>query len=203
PAIGRGFTEEDDAPNSTGAVMITDGLWRRRFGADPGVLGRTLRVDGVERPIVGVLPRDFVFGNRTADLFMTARFDPANVNTGNFNFNGIARLAPGVDMAAATNEVTRLAFEIPDRFAGPIQRSMLEQAQFTGDVHPFMQDVVEDVGSSLWVLFGMVGLVLIVACANVANLFLVRAESRQREVAVRTALGAGRGAIAREFVLES
>jgi predicted permease len=201
PVAGRDFSEADDQPGASGTVMLTWPAWQRWFGGESAI-GRTLRVDGVAHEIIGILPRDFIFVGPDVQLFLPRQFDRADVNVGSFNDIGIARLRPGVTFAQAEAEITRLGYEIPDVYPGSISRSMLVDAQFAGQVHALKEDVVEDIGRVMWVLFGTVGIVLLIACANVANLFLVRAEARHREVAVRTALGGSRASIARDSVIE-
>lgn len=202
-ALGRTFSAEDDAPGAAETVLIGHGYWERRFGSDPAVLGRTLTVNGRTMEIVGVLPRDFRFMSRDPDVWLPFRFDPATVTVGNFSYQAIGRLAEGATLAQANADVDRMIPLATERFPGGINRGMLEQARFAAYVRPLKQDVVGDVGEVLWVLLGTVGMVLLIACANVANLFLVRAEGRQREMALRTALGAGRGRIAGELLMES
>lgn len=203
PARGRTFTEEDDTPASPETVILGHGYWERRFAADPAALGRTLTVNGRPMEIIGVLPAGFRFMGRDPDVWLPFRFDPSTVFVGNFSYQGIGRLAPGATLEQANADVERMVPLAVDRFPGGINRGMLAQAAFGANVRPLKQDVVGDVGEVLWVLLGTVSIVLLVACANVANLFLVRAEGRQREMALRTALGAGRSRLIGQLVLES
>ena len=203
PEVGRLFTAEDDTPGSPETVMLSYGYWQRAFGGDRSVIGRSLSVNSLPREIIGVLPRGFEFARGDASIYLPVRFDRSQLYSGNFDYQGIARLAPGVTLAQANADVERLIPISVERFPGGLSLSMLEQAGFAADVHPLIEDFVGDVGGILWVLLGTVGLLLLIACANVANLFLVRAEGRQQEVAIRTAMGAGRGKIARQFLLES
>ncbi|MCB1056410.1 MAG: ABC transporter permease [Acidobacteria bacterium] len=203
PQLGRTFTAEEDLPDGPQTVILSHGYWQRRFAADPAVLGRTLRIDGEEHEIIGVLPASFHFLDADPELLLTFQFDRAKTSMDNFSFQAVARLQPGATVEAANADVDRLIPVAEQRFPGGITQSMLDEARFAANVHPFKEDAVGDVGSALWVLLGTVGLVLLIACANVANLFLVRAESRQLEVAVRTALGAGRGDRIRAYLAES
>jgi predicted permease len=203
PALGRIFTAADDSPEAPPTVMLSNRYWRRAMGADPGVVGKMLQVNGTSREIIGVLPEDFAFLRHEPAVWYPAQFDPSQVTVGNFDYQGIARLNPGVSLEQADADVERLVPRSVERFPGGITLAMLEDARFAANVHPLKEDVVGDTGSVLWVLLGTVGMVLLIACANVANLFLVRAEGRTREVAVRTAMGAGRGAVARQFLAES
>ncbi len=200
---GRLFMAEDDAPGAPETAVLSYGYWQRAFGGDPGAVGRTLSVNSRPRQIIGILPPGFQFARGDAFVYLPVQFDPAQIQTGNFDFQGIARLAPGVTVDQANADVERMIPLAVERFPGGLTLSMLEQARFSPDVHPLIEDFVGDVGGILWVLLGTVGLLLLVACANVANLFLVRAEGRQQEVAIRTAMGAGRGHITRQLLSES
>jgi putative ABC transport system permease protein len=205
PAVGRWFSQADDTPSSPETVMLTYGYWQRRFGGDKSVVGRTLMIDSKPRAVIGVMPQDFRFLNIDAELILPQRFDRNKVFLGNFSYQGIARLKPGVTMQQANADVGRMlgiwlkAWPTPPGFS----RALFENARFAPKVQPLKQEVVGDVGTVLWVLMGTIGLVLLIACANVANLLLVRAEGRQQEFAIRAALGAGWGRIAREMLLES
>lgn len=203
PVLGRDFTAADDGPGAPPTVILSHGYWQRAFGGDPGVLGRTLRVSGTPREIIGVLPEGFRFLDRNPALLYPAGLDPAQVIMGNFSYQGIARLRPGSTLQDVSTETAHLAFVAADRFPGALTPSMMEQARFAPRIRPLSEDLVGDVRPLLRVLLGTVGIVLLIACANVANLFLVRAEGRVREIAVRTALGAGRGDVAAAFLSES
>jgi len=203
PKLGRTFTEDDDAPGTPETVVLGDGYWRRRFGADPSVIGRTLTVNGRAREIVGVLPESFHFLAFEPDLYLPFRFDRAELFVGNFSYQAIGRLKPGATIASADADIERMVPMAVERYPGGITQSMLDQAHFAAAVRPLKQDVVGDVGNVLWVLLGTVAIVLLIACANVANLFIVRAEGRQREMAVRTAMGAGRGQVTAQLLTES
>ena len=203
PLIGRRFSEEDDAPGTPETVMLSHAYWQRQFGEDPAVLGSTLRVNGRPREIIGVLPRGFDLPRGDAAVFLPFRFDRAETEMGDFSYQAIARLAPGATIDQANADVTRMIPMSVEQFPGGLTLGMLQEARFGPDVHALNDDFVGDAGRVLWVLLGTVGIVLVIACANVANLFLVRAEGRQQEVAVRTALGAARGQIARQFLVES
>ena len=204
PARGRVFVEGDEHPGAEPIVILSDALWRRRFGGDPAVVGKSLRVDGVARQVVGVMPPSFRFPEPDTELWLPVTIDEANLGIGNFNWYGIARLAPGATPETAQRELAAIVRRMPEEFpSDDITAGMMEHARFTTLVHPQRDDVVGEIQQVLWVLLGAVGVILLIACANVANLFLVRAEARQREVAVRTALGASRGAIARTFLGET
>lgn len=205
PLLGRSFTAADDLPGSPPTVILTYGYWQVRFGGDPGVLGRRLMVDGEAREIVGVMPGRFRFLDVSAALILPLQIDRSKVYLGTFNYQSVARLKPGVTLEEANADVARMLPMALERFEAPpgFNKKMFAEARIAPNLRPFKQDLVGDVGDVLWVLMGSVGLVLLIACANVANLMLVRSEGRQQELAVRAALGAGFGQIARELLLES
>jgi predicted permease len=205
PAAGRIFGAKDDEIDSPETAMLSYGYWQRKFGGDRSAVGRRILVDGNARDIIGVLPQSFRFLDIDADLVFPMRFDKAKLFVGNFSYQSIARLKPGVTMAQANTDVARMIPMVMDRYPMPagFTRKSFESVKMGPNVHPLKEDVVGDVGKVLWVLMGTVGIVLSIACANVANLFLVRAEGRQRELTIRAALGAGWGRLARELLSES
>ena len=205
PVLGRVFTAEEDTPEGPRTVILSNGFWQTNYGGDPGVIGETLLVDGRAREIVGVMPADLQFLDYDPAIYLPFRFDRAEVFFGNFSYQGIARLRPGVTLEEANADVERMIPISLEKFPLPpgFTEEMLADAQFGANLRPLKLDAVGNVGSMLWVLLGTVGLVLLIACANVANLFLVRAEGRQREMAIHTALGASRGEVARVFFTES
>ncbi len=205
PAHGRTFSPADVTPDSPETVILTHGYWQRRFGGDAAAIGRTLTVDGRPRQIIGVMPRDFVFLDRDADIILPFRFDRTRLTLGGFNNRGLARLKPGVTLADANADVARIIPLWLQAWPPPpgIDRRVFESARFTPDFQPLRDFVVGDVASLLWVLMGAVALVLLIASATVANLLLVRAEGRQPEIAMRAALGAGRGRLVRGVLLEN
>jgi putative ABC transport system permease protein len=205
PEVGRWFSQADDTPGTPDTVILTYGYWQRRFGGSPSVVGRTLTVDSQPRIVIGVMPQGFQFLNAKADMILPLRFDRSKLFLGNFSYQGIARLKPGVSLEQANADVSRM-LPIWLRSWPPapgFSRDLFENAHFAPKLQPLKQEVVGDIGATLWVLMGTIGLVLLIACANVANLLLVRAENRQQEFAIRAALGAGWGRIAREMLLES
>jgi len=204
PALGRTFTEAEGAPDGDAVVVLSDGLWRDSFGADPSVIGRTLDLNGTTREIVGVMPPDFGHPNRDARLWIPMVVNTATPNLGGFGASGIARMTPGATpegvLAELTGLIGRLGEFRPDA-AGQI--TFLGQVQLGAIVVPLKEAVVGDVDTTLWILLGTVGFVLLIACANVANLLLVRADARQRELALRVAIGAGRREVIRASMSES
>jgi putative ABC transport system permease protein len=205
PHLGRRFTADDDSPKTPERAMLTYAYWQRKFGSDPNVVGRPVMVDGRPREIIGVLPAGFKFLGTTPQLVLPFRFERAKLFVGNFSYQGVARLKPGVTIDQANADVARLLPLVVERFPMPpgFTKQMFQEVKFGPNVRPLAQDVIGDVGRVLWVLLGTVGIVLLIAAANVANLFLVRAEARQQELAIHAALGAGWRKIAWELLSES
>jgi len=205
PLLGRIFTRYDDTDGSPRTAVLTYGYWQRRFAGSPSAIGKQIVLDGDRYEIIGVLPRSFWFLDPEPALVLPLQFNRNKTVLGNFSYRGIARLKPGVTIASANADIGRLLPIWAATFPPPpgISVKLFEDARLMPSVRPFRQDVVGDIGDVLWVLMGTIGAVLLIACANVANLLLVRAEGRQHELAIRSALGAGRGRIARELLLES
>ena len=203
PAFGRVFTREDDQPESPPTAILGYGYWQSRFGGDEDILGEPLLVDGVAQTIIGVMPEGMRFLRFDPAVYLPFQFDRAELYVGNFSYQALARLKPGVSLAEANAEVGRLLPMTTEKFPRGMTLEMLQDAGFGANVRPLKRDVVGDVGNVLWVLLGTVGVVLLIACANVANLFLVRADGRQQELALRTAIGASQARLAGELLLES
>jgi predicted permease len=205
PVLGRIFTAEDDTPGSPETVVLAYAYWQRRFGGDEGVIGRTLQVNGRPTEIIGVLPADFRFLRSDPSVIVPLRIDRSELFIGNFSYQGIARLRKGATLEEANADLARMIPLATEKYPFPsgLTVGMLKEARFGPNVRPLKEEVVGDVGPTLWVLLGTVGIVLLIACANVANLFLVRAEGRQRELALRTALGANRARVAKDLLGES
>ncbi|HEX9886153.1 MAG TPA: ABC transporter permease [Longimicrobiales bacterium] len=200
PFLGRGFLEGEDRLGAEPVAVLGYGLWEESFGKDPSVVGRLVEMDGVQRRVVGVMG-DFSFLD--ADLWIPMAIDDAEPELGSLSFIGVARLVEGVDVEAANTEMQGLLMRFSEAHPEELGAEIIEQAGLAADVKPLKELFVQDVRPVLWVLLGTVGFVLLIACANVANLFLVRAESRQREQAVRTALGASRGDVMRQYLSEA
>jgi putative ABC transport system permease protein len=205
PILGRSFTRADDIPGSAKTVILSYGYWQRKFGGDRSVIGKTINVDGDLRQIIGVLPRDFHFGGSDVALLVPVQFDRSKMFLGNYSWESVARHKPGVALEQASADVARMLPIVMRSFPPPpgYSLNLFTGARVGPNLRTLKQDVVGDVGKVLWVLMGGIGLVLLIACANVANLLLVRAEGRQQELAIRAALGASRGRIAAGLLLES
>ena len=205
PEAGQWFSSADQDPRGSKSVILSYGYWQRRFGGDRGVIGRTIQVDGVTREIVGVMPRGFRMIDQDFDLLLPMALDRATLRMYPFGFDGIGRLKPGVTLAQADTDLARLVPLWMDTWSnGPgTNPHSYEKWRITPNFRVLKLKVVGNIGSVLWVVMATVGLVMLIACTNVANLLMVRAESRQQELAVRTALGAGFWRTARELLVES
>ena len=206
PALhGQLLTAADQDTHGLGRVMLSYGYWQRRFGGDPGVVGRTITVNSQQRIIAGVMPRGFKIVNYDFDLLVPAAFDPANEILGGFAYRGIARLRPGVTVAQANPDVARLLNVWMDSWTnGPGSDShWYLNWKITPALQPLKETVVGSIHTVLWLVMATIGIVMLIACTNVTNLLLVRADARRQELAVRSALGAGRWRIARELLIES
>jgi predicted permease len=205
PALGRWFSEEDAAPGSPQTAILTYGWWQARFGADPSVIGRKFMADGISRQVIGVMPASFRFLDREFAFLLPLQFDRTKEFLGGFDYPGIARLKPGVAIEQANADVARMIPIALHSF--PPQPGLtvkeFEDVRLAPKSRYLTQMLTGDIGKTLWVLMGTIGIVLLIACANVANLMLVRAEGRQRELAIRAALGAGWFDIARQLLMES
>jgi predicted permease len=206
PALtGQWLTAADQDAHGLGRVMLSYGYWQRRFGGDPGVVGRTISVNSQPRIIAGVMPRGFKVVNYDFDLLIPMALDPVKEILAGFAYRGIARLRPGVAIPEANADAARLLNVWMDSWTngpGSDPRWYLRW-QITPALQPLKDTVVGSIRAVLWVVMGTIGVVMLIACTNVANLLLVRADARRQELAVRSALGAGRWRIARELLLES
>jgi predicted permease len=203
PLFGRSFTRADDEPGSSDTVMITYGYWRSKFGGDRSVIGKTIDLDGKPSTIIGVLPQRFRFLDMTnLDILLPLR---PRTQRG-YNYFAVARLKPGVTLAEASADVARMIpMELQGDPAAEVQLGLkwFKESRIGPNLQPLKQYIIGDVDKVLWILMGGIGLVLLIACANVANLLLVKVEGRQQELAIRAALGASPGRIAGGLLLES
>ena len=201
PALGRAFVAADDVLGAAPTVILSHGYWQRHFGGAESALGQTLMVDGNAHTVIGVLPADFRFAQRPAELLLPMQPSRARSWVGILGENGVARLKPGVTLAAANADVERM---IPICFATfPSLPGTTENDLPHADVSRLKDAFVRDLGDVLTVMTGTIALLLLIACANVANLQLVRTDSRARELAIRAAVGAGWRRIAGSVLLES
>jgi predicted permease len=202
PMLGRWFSASDDTAGTPETVILSYGYWQRRFAGSPSVIGTSVTIDSRPREVIGVMPQTFRFLNAEASVFLPQRFQGADLLPNDVHsYVGIARLKPGVSIAQANADLGRmLPIWIRERGTNS---NVLTAARFGPAMRPVKQDVVGDIGSVLWLLMATVGLVLVIACANVANLLLVRAEGRRQELTIRAALGAGWSHIARHLLVES
>ena len=205
PVQGRWLTAADQAPSAPRVVLVSDGYAKRQFGADAQVVGRTLQVDSSPREIVGVMPRGFRIVDTDIDLILPVRFDRSRVTLPGFGFEGVARLKPGVTLAGANADIARMVpiWMTSWPAATGINPRIYEGWRIAPALRPLKDEVIGNVAKALWVVMGTLGIVLMIACANIATLMLVRAEARHQELAIRAALGAGSRRIVRAILVES
>lgn len=205
PELGRWFSQKDVAPGSPLTMLLTHGWWQKRFGGDHAVIGRRIVVDGVSIQVIGVMPAHFRFLDQNPAFLLPLQFDRNKAVLGQFSFPGIARLKPGVSIKQASADIARMIPIALHNFppAPGTTVKIFEETRLAPKLRYLKQLVVGDIGKALWVVMGTLGFVLLIACANVANLLLVRAEGRQQELAIRAALGASWTDIARQLLMES
>ena len=202
PSIGRLPNVEDDAKNAN-VTLISHALWQDWFGGDPSVLGRMIQIGSAQREIIGVMPPDFRFPTAQTSAWARASIaDERSIKPGGFNFNVVARMKPGVTIEELTSQLAIIAKRLPERFGGNANYArIIEKHQPV--VRTLEEQIVGRASTTVWIVFGTVGMVFLIACANVANLFTARAESRRRDIAVRQALGAGRAGLIRSLMAEA
>ena len=205
PVLGRWFSAQDDAPGSPQTTVLMYGWWQARFGGDRSIIGRRIIVDGIAREVIGVMAASFSFFDRNPAFVLPLQLDRNKAFLGQFNYPGIARLKPGVSIQQASADIARMIpialHSFPPQAGLTVKE--FEDVRLGPKLEYFKQKLIGDIGKTLWVLMGTLGIVLLIACANVANLLLVRAEGRQQELAIRAALGAGWRDIVRELLMES
>ena len=200
---GRTFLEEEGTPDQDPVILLSHGLWQTRFGGDASLVGRTVEVSGIQRRVVGVMPADFGHPDRDARFWIPLVIDEAEASLASFFAGGIARVADGSSIEAVRAEIGGMLGRLTDIYPSDGGAAFLMDVGIAAHVRPLKESLVGDVTATLWVLLGTVGFVLLIACANVANLLLVRAEGRHRELALRVAVGAGRRHLLRTFLGES
>jgi predicted permease len=203
PLHGRYFSESDNAPDARPVALLSYGYWQRRFGGDTSAIGQRLTANGLGLEIIGVMPQSFP---PRVDLITLFRLTRADLRAGApYYFPSIGRLKPGVTLEQASADVARIVPLAIEAFppAPGTSHEQIKRTRLGPNLQWLKDDVVGDAGNTLWVLTGTIGMVLLVACANVANLILVRTDGRQHELSIRAALGAGRARIARELLTEN
>jgi putative ABC transport system permease protein len=207
PLIGRTFTADEDAPKGPNVAIISEGMWRSHFGSSQNVIGQKLLVFGRSTEIVGVMPARFRFPSRETQIWLPRQLDPTAEFLGGFSYGGVARLKAGVTVEAAQREMAqvlpRMTEVTPMLAPGITTQMMLDQAKPAPRLVPMRDDIVGGVAKTLWIVAAAALLVLLVTCANVANLLLVRADAKHRELSVRSALGASRGRVMMHFFTET
>ncbi|MGH7506859.1 MAG: ABC transporter permease, partial [Longimicrobiales bacterium] len=202
-ARGRTFLEEEGRPGGEQVIVLSDGLWKTRFGGSPSIVGSTVDVNGVSREVVGVMPSGFGYPDQEARFWLPMVVDDANAPVGAFFADGIARMEAGQTVESVRTELESMLARLPQLAPGDGGAAFLMDVNIQTRIAPLKESLVGELSTTLWILFATVGIVLLIACANVANLLLVRAEGRQRELALRAALGAGRMQVLRSFMGES
>ncbi len=202
PALGRWFSEAEGVPGASPVAVLSHGLWARRYGGDPGILGRPVTLGGTPMEVIGVLPASYAFPNSRVDAWTVERVSRVT-GFGLWNYDAVSRLRDEATVEDARAELKGLIDDLPRAYAHDPLALGNAEARLVLTLRTLKEATIGDVARALWILLASVGVVLLVACANVANLFLVRSDVRQREVAVRRALGARRLGIARYFFAES
>jgi predicted permease len=203
PLLGRSFTDADTRPNAAPVVMLGYDFWRQRFDGDARIVGASVNLGSAPATIIGVAPPKLQLPDYQAQVWAPLGLDPDAPAVNSHYLDAVARLRPGVTVAAAQADAARLTSRLPEEFPRAYSAGFMRQSRFGVMVTPLRDVVIGGMSQTLWILLGAVSIVLLIAFANVANLFLVRAESRRREIAIRTALGADRLHLAGHYLAES
>jgi putative ABC transport system permease protein len=204
PELGHWFSAEEQKPGAAPTLLLTHSYWQQRFGASRDVIERTVMVDSVPRKVIGVMPKSFGMADLPAAIIIPMQLDEAKAQLAGFNLDAIGRLKAGVSLEQARADVARLIpIWMHSRDSNEIAVQVFSSWHIAPDLRPLRDTIVGNVGDVLWVVMGTLGAVMLIVCANVANLLLVHVEGRRYELAVRAALGAGRGPLLRELLAES
>lgn len=203
PQLGRTFQVEDERPDAPAVVLLTDGLWQDRFGRAPDVVGRLLEIDGTSTEVIGVMPPGFGFPDSDTRLWLAIRHDRSEAPLGQFGSMGVARIADGQTLDQVQAELAGMAVNLVELFPDQSAAPVLVNAGFAPNIRQAREVFVGDIRTTLWMLLGAMVFLLLIACANVANLFLARAEARHRELAIRVALGESRARMVGATLTES
>jgi predicted permease len=203
PRLGRPISPDDDVPGAQPVVLLSHDLWMRRFGGDASIIGRTIVVDGFPEEVIGVMRRGFHFPLPSTHVWRPLRLDPNGRAINQHTYSAVGRLESGVTTEEALGELRAFVSRFTEEFPSAYSSAFMEESRFDVVVRQLLDDTVQNVRRALWIVLGTVAIVLLMACANVANLYLVRAEGRRREVALRTALGADRVHLLGHYLTES
>ena len=203
PLLGRTFDQADEYIDDTSEAILTHGLWESRFGGDPNLLGQVVEIDGAPIEIIGVMPVGFNFPDEDTRLWLPLRPNPQQVNLGAFRSNGLGRIAPEHTLDQVQAELAAMATNLVELFPEQGAAAVFTNAGFAPDIKLAREAIVGDLRATLWIVLGAAGFLLLISCANVANLFLAQTDTRHRELAIRIALGESRTRIMSTTISES